>query len=218
MLAQKIDFAKEFNNRLTLQDRVRLHLESQGQKYIPTTIKELAERIGVPGPNLYQVINLLNQRNEISLEKESLPNGREKIVGINLIKLEPSGRTYKRAADRSGRVEHIRPKLETVKPVGIPSLPKTVEYLEKKLAVEDMRSRALSANLDESVIAFEPDPLGEECILLLKLFTDLRHEYEQLKEDYKLQGFDLEAEKRNVEFLKNKVKEETIVELRNMGD
>jgi hypothetical protein len=159
---------------------------------------------------VYQVINLLRQRREIDVIKEPLDNGREKIVGIVVNKLEPSGRTYKRAADRSGRIQRIRPQIDALVPDSdVAQLDHLTKYLEKKLAVEDMKSRALTAGLDESVIAFTPDPLGEEGILLLKSFTDLKRQYDELVEQHKMREFDLEAEKRNVATLKRRLREET---------
>ena len=215
MLAQE-KVSSLFDSNLTLQDRVRLFLNDQGEREVKITIGELAEQLDKPEPSVYQVINILRQRGEIELEKESLENGREKIVGLKINKLEPSGRTYKRAAERSsGRIERIKPQLDSL----VPSqeelfLPVTVEYLKKKLVIEDMKSRAISAGLSETVVTFDPDPQAEEAILLLKALTDLKTAHEQLKEEHQMQSFDLEAERRNVAALKLRLREETDTMLR----
>jgi DNA-binding MarR family transcriptional regulator len=207
---------------LNVQDRVRVHLEGYGSRNIPLTIDEIAADLGMPRSSVYQAIHRMEQNNEIELDKEVLPNGRDKIKGIKLIKLQPSGRTYRRAAERSGRVTRIRPLTPMRLPTGIeaetnedgiPALPAITDYLQKKLAVEEMKERALAAGLDPSVIQFEPVPLAEEAMLLLKLYTETLKERDELRETNRKLGFDLAAEKRNVQFLQNKVKEETRQEL-----
>lgn len=198
------------DTNLTLQDRIRLFLDSAGSREVGITISELADQLQRAEASVYQAVNILRQRNEIDVIKEPLDNGREKIVGIKINKLEPSGRTYRRAAERSGRVERIKPVLDALVPSKeILNLPSTVAYMEKKLAVEDMKARAIQAGIDESVVAFEPDPQAEEAVLLLKAWSDLKQTYEELLEDHKMQGFDLEAERRNNQVLKGKLREET---------
>lgn len=208
MIAREIN--EQFNSNLTLQDRVRLYLNSFGTRKIDVTVGKIAEDLGKPEPSVYQVINILRQRGELDVEKEPLDSGREKIVSVIINKLEPSGRTYKRAAERSGRVERIKPVLDRLVPEKDDLyLPETVEYLKKKLAIEDMKSRAASAGLAETVITFDPDPQAEEAILLLKAFTDTKSELDQLREEHMMQGFDLEAERRNVGALKQQLRVET---------
>jgi hypothetical protein len=215
------------NKELTVQDRVRLKLNEFGQRTVPITIDELAASLRLPNNSVYQAINRLRIYGEVDVEKEQLSNGKEKIVGIKINKLEPSTRTYRRAVDRahrSGPVKRIIPEhhvelnvssVETVN--GIPLLTETTDYLNKKLAVEHMKQQALEAGLDASVIAFEPNPLGEEAIVLLKMYTELQEEVNNLKETNRGLGFDLEAERRNAEYYKNKVTEETQQELRRMA-
>ncbi len=200
----------EITPNLTLQDRIRLHLNSFGLREVPVTIQEIANQLDKPEASVYQAINIMRQRNELEVIKEPLDNGREKIVGIKINKLEPSGRTYKRAAERSGRVQRIQPIIDNLVPTEESiSLTTLTAYLEKKLAVEDMKTRALAAGLDESVITFTPDPMGEEGIALLKAYTDLKHKHEALVEEHQMQGFDLAAERRNVEFLEGRLREDT---------
>lgn len=214
---------------LTVQDKIRLHLESYGAKEIPVTIEDIANRVGLPRNSVYQGLHRLAQYNEIVLQKEASGIGKERIIGIKLIRLQPSGRTYRRAAARSNsRSRPVIGQLDfgTFSPDAlaasikdeVPALPKIVEYLEKKLAIEEMKATAAAAGLDESVIQFELDEIAEEGVLLLKLYTDLRNKYNDLKEKHQQLGFDLDAEKRNVEFLKNKLREETKEELLGIGN
>lgn len=208
-----------FDRNLTLQDRVRLYLNSFGEREIDVTIEKMAKDLQSPQPSVYQVINILRQRNELDVKKEPQPTGPDKIVGIKINKLEPSGRTYKRAAQRSGGVHRIKPAIDSL----VPSkdeifLPKTVEYMKKRLAVEDIRARALSAGLHESVVSFEQDDQAEEAMLLLKHFTDLKKAYEELTEKYTMQTFDLEAERRNVSTLEARLREKTDQMLREFNN
>lgn len=210
---------EQFDRNLTLQDRVRLYLNSFGEREIDVTIEKIADDLKSPQPSVYQVINILRQRNELELKKAPQPSGPDKIVGIKINKLEPSGRTYKRAAERSGRIKRIKPVIDSL----VPSkdeifLPKTVEYMKKRLAVEDIRARALSAGLNESVVSFEQDDQAEEAMLLLKHFNDLKLAYEELAEKYKMQTFDLEAERRNVTTLEGRLREKTDKMLREYNN
>lgn len=208
MIAQEV--TDRFESNLTLQDRVRLFLDARGHREVDITIEQLAKNLDKPEASVYQVINILRQRNELDVVKEPQGTGPDKIVKLIINKLEPSGRTYKRAAERSGRINRIKPQLDSIVPAKDELfLPETVEYLKKKLALEDMKTRALAVGLDESVISFEPEPQAEEAINLLKAFTDLKHSYEELRDSHQMAMFDLEAEKRNVAALKNQLRKDT---------
>ena len=206
------------DNALTVQDRIRLKLNEFGEKHIPVTIEQLSSDLRMPNNSVYQALHRLRSNGEIEFEKTETEGGRDKIVGINVIKLEPSNRTYKRAADRSGRAQTIRPALRLVSSVdtvdGIPVLPETTNYLQQKLAVEEMKNKAIEAGLDPAMITFEPNPLAEESVTLLKLYTDLRDKYQEKKTALIQMSYDLEAERRNVDYYKGKVVEETDRELR----
>jgi hypothetical protein len=206
---------------LTVQDQLRLHLEEYGQKEIPVTIEQLSTRLGLPKNSVYQALHRLRQYGEISIEKDTAGD-KERITGVKLIKLQPSNRTYKRAAARSGKIIRFNPSQipsENRKVVdGVPVLEATTAYLNKKLAVERMREQAQTAGLDPTVIQFTPEPIAEEAIMLFKLYHELKTAYDELNQNYKLQGFDLQAEKRNNEVLKRKLREETIAELRGMAN
>lgn len=213
------DLSKQFDDTLTVQDKIRLALNEFGAKYIPITIDEFATQLHLPYNSVYQALHRLRGYGEIDFDKSEAEGDRDKIIGIKVIKLEPSNRTYRRAASRrSGRPQTIRPALRSVNTVdtvdGIPVLPKVTEYLTQKLTIEEMKQRAKEAGLEPSVIAFEPDALGEESVTLLKLYTDLLTRHNALVEEHRMQGFDLEAEKRNNEALKRKIRQETDEELR----
>jgi acetolactate synthase small subunit len=215
-MEQPIDLA--FDNSLTVQDRLRLKLNSFGQREISVTVEELAYSMSLTPNSVYQALHRLRQYGEVELEKSEQINGKEKIVGIKINRLEPSNRTYRRNSERAGKIKRIKPvSLELVSSVevvdGIPMLPETTNYLSKKLAVEQMKAQAQEAGLDPSVIAFEPTPIAEEAVVLLKLYTEMRTQYLDLEQRYKQLGFDLIAERRNVEYYKVKVQDETKKEL-----
>lgn len=194
---------------LTVQDRIRLHLGEFGQKNISVTIDEIASQMQLPKTSVYQGIHRLAEKGEVTLEKELMDNTRERIIGINLVKLEPSGRTYRKAADRSGKVIRIKSdQLETIDVSETPVFPNLVEYMQKRLAVENMKEQALAAGLDTSVIQFTQDEMAEEALVLMKLWTDLRTKYQTLQHDHEMQGFDLAAERRNTIALRQQLRAE----------
>lgn len=204
------------DSHLTLQDRVRVYLNSFGEREIKVTIEQMAKDLSSAQPSVYQAINIMRQRNELEVIKEAQSSGPDKIVAIKINKLEPSGRTYKRAAERSGRVQRIQPALDALVPAKDEIfLPKTVEYMKKRLAVEDIRERAEAAGLHESVVSFEVDDQAEEAMLLLKHFNDLKKAYEELTEQNQMLVFDLTAERRNVQALKRQLRQDTDTMLRN---
>jgi DNA-binding PadR family transcriptional regulator len=196
------------DDNITLQDKVRHYLQNFHERDISITISELSNQLSQPEPSIYQVINNLRKNNEIELEKEATDGNREKIVGIRINRLNFSGRKYVRRTDRSGPVTRIMPDVEDVE-TDVTSLDNVKEYLEKKLAVEDMKARAIQAGLNESVISFEENPLGEEAIFLLKMWSETKDALEKLQEVHMQLGFDYEAEKRNVTYLKGVKREET---------
>lgn len=197
---------------LTLQDKVRYHLRDYGDKNIPITIEQLSTQLGKPKPSVYQVVNILVKNQEIELEKETLENGREKIIGIKLLRLKPSGRTYRQRTEKSGPITRILPQVEVA---DVTSLEHITDYLHQKLAIEDMRDRAKQVGLKESVISFEVNPLAEEALWALKMYADTKKELEDLQEAHQMMGYDLAAAKRDIEYLKRQLREDTDTMLRN---
>ena len=190
----------DFDSALTLQDRVRLKLNEYGTKYVPITIEALASELGV-GRNydVYQALSRLRRMGELEFEKDE----HNRIIGIDVIKLEPSGRTYQRAAERA----KSRIQIDSGESA-LQQMTALQEYLNKKLAILEMQEKAKQAGLDpEETVKFDPNPYAEEGILLLKLVGDAFTEIKDLKEKKKMLEFDLEAEKRNVGYLKAKKSE-----------
>lgn len=190
---------------LTIQDKVRLALNAYGDRYVPLTVAELAAKIGVPrNYDVYQALSRLRKLGELELEKEN-----NHIIGIKINKLEPSGRTYQRAAERAKveihRISEVAPEESIIE--GMTALK---EYLNKKLAILDMQAKAREAGLDpETTIKFDPNPYAEEGLVLLKLLGENTRQIEHLKKELQMATFDLEAERRNVGFLQQNRKNET---------
>jgi hypothetical protein len=194
---------------ITLQDRIRIKLNDYGNKYVPITVSELARELKVNNYNVYQALYRLKNLGEIELEKEeSEEGGRAKIIGINVIKLEPSGRTYHRAAERA---KSEAAKVDSIEISSIESqMTALQEYLNQKLAILEMEDTARKAGLNpEDTVRFEPNEFAEEGLLLLKLLGDVSKQLKETKEKLQMTEFDLEAEKRNVEFLSRQKREDT---------
>lgn len=198
---------KEFDAALTLQDRLRLELNRYGEKNVPLTVGELATRIGEPrNYNVYQALTRLKRLGEIDFQKED-----NKIIGITINKLEPSGRTYQRAAEAAKANVNIKD--IPTKDIATHGMVALTEYANKRLAIIDMQEKARQAGLDpDETVKFEPNPLAEEGLALMQLLSASMEENKALKAELQQTKFDLEAEKRNVDFLqqakKNKLREE----------
>lgn len=200
---------KEFDSALTLQDKIRLELNRYGQKEVPLTVAELASNIGITrNYDAYQALVRLKRAGEIDFQKDD-----NKIIGIVVHKLEPSGRTYQRAAERVKTTTANRiTQIHTENPIeGMTALK---EYLNKKLAILDMQQRAREAGLDaETTVVFEPNPLAEEGLALLNLLSDTMDALKETRQQLEMTQYDLEAEKRNVNFLQRNKRESTRREL-----
>ena len=177
-----------FDSGVTLQDRVRLYLGEhiQDNRYVPVTTDKIASDLRVQPYNVYQTLARLQRLNEIEFDKDG-----NKIIGIKVHKLEQSGRTYQRAAERAkiaisgedyeGRMINL------------------LTYSKQKLTVLRMHETAKQAGLDpQDTVKFEENPYAEEGLLLLDVIKGLNDKINELKNI----EYDLEAARRDNEFLK----------------
>jgi hypothetical protein len=195
------------SSHLTLQDRIRVYLnekiEKTGSNYIPVTISDLADELHESRMPVYQALYRIKGNNEIELDQDENPDNRNKIRGIKVLKLEPSNRTYRRAAER-GKVAVAKQVNNLSVDDVVASMPNLLDYLNQRLTIEKMREAAKASNLDpDNVVQFEQNPLAEEGLLLLQKLTSLSKEHEELKVRFRQQEFDLEAANRDIEYLKN---------------
>lgn len=196
-----------FDSAMTLQDKIRLRLGEYGQKHVPLTPSDLAAELRTEPYSVYQALYRLKSLGEIEIEKDDLD---KKIVGVKIIKLEPSNRTYQRTADRAKAAISKNKEI----PIKDTKMVALQNYLNQKLAVMDMQKKAEEAGLNpEDTVKFEPNPYAEEGILLLQLMTDAFKEIKECKDKIKMLEFDLEAERRNVQYLKESKRENTRREL-----
>jgi hypothetical protein len=70
-------------------------------------------------------------------------------------------------------------------------------------------SRKIEATKNPS-LPFEPDPVAEEGLVLLQILSQKNEEVRNLEQQKQMLTFDVEAEKRNVEFLKKQRRQELI--------
>lgn len=185
-----------FDNALTLQDRVRLYLEENMQdgRYVPLTTDQLAANIKSQPYPTYQALARLQQRREIEIEKDG-----KNIVGVKVNKLEPSGRTYKRAADRAKKT--IKSATEgnyTERMVNLR------EYLNRKLAILKMREQAKEAGLPEDTIHFEENPYAEEGLILLNVISEYATKLSEKVAQIEQMEYDLEAARRDNNYLRDR--------------
>lgn len=184
------------DHALTLQDKVRLYLgeNMRDNKYVPLTTDSLAAKLGVGTYEAYQTLARLNRRGEIVIEKDTTDN---RIVGVTVHKLEPSGRTYSRAAERAKETVQRETEDYTNRMTNLQT------YLNQKLAVLRMQEQAKEAGLDpENTIVFEENPFAEEGLLLLSLLKETFDKLSDAKKQAEMLNYDLEAAKRDNDYLK----------------
>lgn len=203
------------DSNLTLQDKIRLilndNINETNTRYVPVTVGDLATALGTSVYNAYQTLYRLQKLGEIELDKD-MSSGKAKIIGITVNKLEPTGRTYERAAERAkANIKMIDSVYTEDISAGMPSLS---NYLNQKLAVVAMQTQAREAGLNpEETIKFEPNPYAEEGLTLLKILGEVNTQLAETKIALEAKTYDYEAAKRDVEFLKRGRKEETRREL-----
>lgn len=191
----------EFEKAHTLQDRVRIWLGEHHNRYVPTTTEDMASALKIKPYEAYQTLARLKRLGEIEIEKGDKNN----IVGIKINKLQPSGRTYERIAERAKKEQ---PSSEPG--TGVEKMAALRAYLEKKRAILDMQQRAREAGLDpENTILFEEDPIAEEGLVLLNMVVDLSTKLKETQEELRMTGYDLEAARRDIDFMKSTKREET---------
>lgn len=196
---------------LNIEDQIRLILNNEigstGKNYVATTIGDLASKLKEDRAPVYQALSRLKTKGEIEFDKEDEDN-RNRIVGIKVIKLAPSGRTYIRAAER-GKADVARA-IESG-PDLTENTGALVEYIRQKTAILRMREQAVASGLNpDDTVKFEPIPLAEEAIFILQQYNDLKVKYDELIKEYRMQQFDLEAAQRDVQYLKRKDRQELI--------
>lgn len=206
------------DKNLTLQDRIRLYLNEKmqetGKAYIPTSVEDIALTLREKPYDVYQALYRLKTRGEITPDKES-DEKRAKIIGISVHRLEPSGRTYQRAAtkakaDIAKQITEVKPSLDNLEL----TMPAISEYLQQKLAILQMRKTAEDSGLNpDEVITFEPNPFAEEGLLLLKLLQETHETLSSLKKDKEMMSYDLEAARRDIEYLKRERASRTRAEI-----
>jgi hypothetical protein len=174
-----------------MQDKLRAALLAYGYKEIYLSIDDLIGKTGLTYSQIYQTLYRLQKMGELDILREQDENGRYKVSGVKLNKSEPSEVITERIQDR----EITKQTSRDLNKVAI-SVPHTLEYINRKLAVERAREEVVKAHIDpDDVITFTPDPMGEEAVFL---FSKLQ---EAIEINRSL-NFDLEAEKRNVAYLK----------------
>lgn len=180
-----------------LQDKIKSILLGYGQKEISVTLDDLIGKTGFNSSQIYQTLYRLQSIGEIKLLKEDDSNPRSKVVGVELLRMEP----IEQISERNQQREVAKKTQDALKMAVI--APNLLGYVNKRLAVERARESLKSANLDpDTVLKFEPDPLGEEAILLYDRLEKLTRENLLLQSD-------VEAEKRNAEHYKQQLSTRT---------
>ena len=131
---------------------------------------------------------------------------------IRLVKMAPKNKIENKVAEKARKKEKSFESITLISPNRFPTL---TEYIKKKNIVVEVKERLLSAGFSNSdeMVSFELDPLAEEAITILDLVGQAQTAIQQLMRERDEYKFSWEAEKRNAEYLSNKVSEETRKEL-----
>jgi hypothetical protein len=180
--------SREFDAALSIRDRIRKALNEYGSQTIYTTVSEIAARAGVDPIKTYHALYGMRDR-EIRLITEQ--NGdRPKIVGVQILRLEPVTKIHRRSARKAKTRANGKFDAQMLE-----SLTHLNAYIKQRLAVEEAKEVLEKNGVDPSQVQFEPNPLGDEAIYLLSRLTDTKQELHTMQ-------FDLEAARRDIEFMK----------------
>jgi hypothetical protein len=189
----------EFDRSLSLRDKIRLALEEYGDRDVPYSVDEIADKVGQANAVVYQALYGMARAGEIDFIKETV-DGKQRIVGIRLNKSPSSSDIYARTAEKVTSKEVRRQAAFMGKLVNLS------EYIRQKAAIEEARELLRRSDLDPNQVLFEENPIAEEAIWLAENLQSALSELTSLR-------FDLEAAQRDVSFLKDKNKENTRTEL-----
>lgn len=180
-----------------MEDKIRQVLLSYGEQTVPITIDDLIGKTRLGSSQIYQTLYRLSQKGELELLKDE-DSPRPKIVGVKLLRMEP----IEKVSERNEEREEQKKTVQELNKMSL-EVPNTIDYIEKKIAVEKAREELSRANIDpNTVLNFEVDPLGEEAIIL---FDKLQNTIKKNNELYN----DLEAQKRNAEEYKRRLQTRT---------
>jgi hypothetical protein len=185
----------QIGSRGDLQDHLRATLLEYKQREINLSIDDLINKTGLNYSQIYQTLYRLQRLGELEiLRDEDAVTGRARVSGVRLTRMETPPQIEQRIEERA--VNHQVNKDLTAVSVAIPNV---LEYMNQKLAIEKARAEILKANIDpDDVINFETNPLGEEAIFLLSKVQEALESNRTLTND-------LEAEKRNSRYYKERV-------------
>lgn len=207
----------------TAQKKVRDFLVAQGTSKIEVPdIKVLAHEANMSSHDFRSgLLDLSKGRGTMEGEKFEIQHrqsggGRKYIEGIRIITAHPkhdvveSSETVSKAPQSSeqqwsGEVggesfsgtmgEFLDAMTKPTSNQPATNIPLTVEYLQKKSAVEDVRAFALDRGLNENeiIIDFNPNPMAEEAITLLSLCEKAHTEIARLSGDLRQANKKLDA-------------------------
>jgi hypothetical protein len=185
----------QVGSRGDLQDQLRSTLLAYKQREINLTIDDLINKTGLNYSQVYQTLYRLQRMGELEiLRDEDAATGRARVAGVRLTRMEPPSEVEQRIEERATE-RQVEKDLSAVS-VAIPNV---LEYMNQKLAIEKARAEILKANIDPNdVINFEPNMLGEEAIYLLSKVQEVLETNRNLVND-------LEAEKRNARYYKERI-------------
>lgn len=191
---------ESFDRNISLRDQIRLTLEEYGDREIPYSVEDIAEKVGQANAVVYQALYGMARTGEIELLKESEGTTRSRITGVKLNKLTPSSDILAKTAEKAASKE-IKKQVSFMS-----RLTNLSEYVRQKSAIEEARELLRKNDLDPNQVLFDEDPIGEEAIWLAENLQSAISELTSLR-------YDLEAAQRDVKYLKEKNKDNTRTEL-----
>ena len=205
------------DKRLTLQERVRIVLNSYHDREPQFLINDLAKKVGEDESYVYQALWRLRKAGEIEILKTHSGSGNSlKISGARLLKMETTSKIYYRSA-QSRKLKQPSNSAKRDEEME-PSFPELTAYIHKKNVVEKAKENLLEAGLDPNIIIhFETDPISEEACNLLLSLKEVTERLQKLQKEHQTLSWDYQAAKRDIEYLKEKVKEETKEELLDLA-
>jgi hypothetical protein len=182
------------SSRGDMQDKLRTALLSYGEREVNLSIDDLIGKTGLSYSQIYQALYRLQRLGELEILREQEPNGKARVAGVRLARMETPDTITQRTVERS--IARQTTKDFTNVSLNVPNI---IEYMNQKLAIERARAEIVKANINpDDVISFAPNPLGEEGLFLLS-------KLQEVVEQARMLSNDLEAEKRNAQYYKEKI-------------
>jgi hypothetical protein len=187
MATNPTQLRKAASGQMSIIDQIRVALQAKGEQDIYFNLADFAGSIGLRASTFYQALYRLGIRKELDILTETTKDGRHRITGVHLIKLESPSKVIGRALTRP--IDTTKLTRKTLNKIQ-DKIPGLLAYQNKKNIVDSVRTQLFEAGFDPEAVLKLPaeSDLAEEGILVWKEYCDAQKRIAELETQVELMG------------------------------